>query len=258
LRRIVIPRPFNQHAPALIVFARDRPKGIPFMMLRLFTLALAAVALAACSSGPQRGGPRGGFSGGPVGVNQPAALLAQARDLQAKQGCAKAAPVYRVVSSHGDGHDTAQYELGACLLEIEGESDAETALFRQEALFWLNRAAWAGNARAQGKLAEVLSGAPAYQPTLLPADPVASKAWAIVYDANGTRETFGLRPLSGQVTDHLRGALTLADEEAARARAATFTKISMESFVPTARDDEARREGQDFQGAPEGGRRRPR
>lgn len=226
-------------------------------MLKVFTLALAAAAaLAACSSGPQRGGPRG-FSSGPVGVNEPSALLAQARDLQAKQGCAKAAPVYRIVSSHGDGHDTAQYELGACLLEIDGESDAETALFRQEALFWLTRAAWAGNARAQGKLAEALSGAPAYGATQFSADPVAAMAWAIVYDANGSRETFGLRPLSGRVMDHLRGALTPAEEAAARARAAQFTKISMEAFVPTARSDEGRGEGQAFP-APQGDRRPPR
>ncbi len=227
------------------------------MMLRLLTLAFAAAALAACSSGPKRGGP-GGFSSGPIGVNQPAALLAQARDLQAKQGCVKAAPVYRIVSGHGDGHDTAQYELGACLLEIDGENEIETALFRQEALFWLNRAAFAGNARAQGKLAEALSGAPAYRVGAVAADPVAARAWAIVYDANGTRDTFGLRPLPGLVTDHLSGALSPADEAAARARAAQFTKISMESFVPTARGDEARSQDQQFQRPQGGGRRRPR
>lgn len=227
--------------------------------LRLSVLCLAAL-LAACAS--SRGGPRGGgqMPRGPVGVNQPSALLAQARDYQAKGGCAKAAPVYRIVASHGDGHDVAQYELGACLLEMEGESGAETALFRQEALFWLNRAAWAGNARAQGKLAEVLSGAPAYRVSLVAPDPVAAMMWSIVYDANGTREVYGLRALAPLARDHLASVLTPEGLAAAQREAASFSRIAMAGFVPTARAGEENENGArgpgGMQGPPDGGNRR--
>lgn len=226
---------------------------------RLSVLFVAAL-LAACAS--SRGGPRGGgqMSMGPIGLTQPSALLAQARDFQARGGCPKAAPVYRIVASHGDGHDVAQYELGACLLEMQGESDAETALFRQEALFWLSRAAWAGNARAQGRLAEVLSGADLYKVSLVAPDPVAAMMWSIVYDGNGTREVYGLRALPPMVRDHLAAALTPQTLAAAQREAASFSRIEMAGFVPTARDGEdsdggARGPG-GMQGPPEGGRRR--
>lgn len=223
--------------------------------LRLSVLCFAAL-LGACAS--SRGGPQAPMR--PVGVNQPSALLAQARDYQAKGGCAKAAPVYRIVASHGDGHDVAQYELGACLLEMEGESEAETALFRQEALFWLNRAAWAGNARAQGRLAEVLSGAPAYKVSLLAPDPVAAMKWAIVYDANGTREVYGLRALAPMARDHLASVLRPEARAQAQRDAAAFSRIEMAGFVPTARDGEESENGArgpgGGEGPPEGGRRR--
>lgn len=223
--------------------------------LRLSVLCFAAL-LAACAS--SRGGPQ--TPPRPIGLTQPSALLAQARDFQARKGCAKAAPVYRIVSSHGDGHDVAQYELGACLLEMEGESDAETALFRQEALFWLSRAAWAGNARAQGKLAEVLSGAAPYKVSHVAPDPVAAMMWSIVYDANGTREVYGLRALPPLVRDHLASVMTQEGLVTAQREAASFAKIAMAGFVPTARGGEysdgvARGPGA-REAPPEGGRRR--
>lgn len=228
-----------------------------------FTLLCCAALVAGCASGRPSGAPRaGGFGGGAVGVNQPSLLLAKARDLQAREGCAKAAPVYRIVSSHGGGHDVAQYELGACLLQMEGESDAETGLFRQEALFWLSRAAWAGNARAQGKLAETLSGAAPYKASFVTPDPVEAMKWAIVYDKNGTRETYGLRALPPLVRDHLSSVLPPEGLSAAQGEAASFRRISMSEFTPIVRsgeeggDDAARGPGGMQGGPPEGGRRR--
>jgi len=234
------------------------------MRFSVSTAALcAALFLAGCGGGGPPGGPRGagGFSAAPVGVNQPSQLLSRARDMQAKEGCAKAAPVYRIVASHGEGHDIAQYELGACLLQMESDSDAETALFRQEALFWLSRAAWAGNARAQGKLAETLSGAAPYKATFVASDPVEAMKWAIVYDANGTRETYGLRALPQLVRDHLSSALTPEGLSAAQSEASSFRRISMSEFVPFGRSSEeggdALRQSGDTQRPPEGRQRRP-
>lgn len=223
------------------------------MLIRFAALCLLSVAVACASrSGPNQ------FASGPVGVNQPSLLLSKARDQQAKEGCAKAAPAYRIVSSYGDGYEIAQYELGACLLGMSGESDEETALFRQEALFWLNRAAWAGNPRAQLKLAEILSGAPAYAVSHMAPDPSRAMTWAAVYEANGARETFGLKPVGPLVMTHLQSALPVEAMEAAKSRASTFRKIAMREFVPPARDPQAREGGFDVRpGAGTGRRRRP-
>ncbi|PQA88432.1 hypothetical protein [Hyphococcus luteus] len=226
---------------------------------RLLVLVCAA-SLAACAGGGPRGGPQGGLAAGPVGVNQPTALLAKARDFQAREGCARAAPVYRIVASHGAGHDVAQYELGACLLEMQGESDAETGLFRQEALFWLSRAAWAGNPRAQGKLAEILSGAPAYAASHVAPDPEKAMMWAIVYGDNGVRNVYGLADTPQLVSSHLDAVLSPEARAQAKREAASFRKITMAEFEPMAREDEdgAERRTGDFGASPDGRRKPPR
>ncbi len=228
------------------------------MIFRNLMLSLLIAAAAGCASSGKR--ERGGRAAGPVGVNQPSALLSHARDLQARQGCARAAPAYRIVSSFGDGYEIAQYELGACLLEMVGDSDEETALFRNESLFWLNRAAWAGNPRAQLKLAEILSGAPGQKISFIDSDPVRAEAWSIIYDKNGARETYGLRPLGSLVSAHLQSALAPEMTEAARMQAAQFHKISMTEFAPMA-SDEARAGSENRGSGPERSgerRRRPR
>ena len=207
-----------------------------------FVVAVAMAALAVSCASPKRGGPGGGPSdaaGGPRGgasaaVGRPSALLAAAREQQAKQGCAKAAPAYRIVASYGEGYEIAQYELGACLIEMGGANDAETALFRQEGVFWLSRAAWAGDARAQGRLAEALSGAKGYAASHISADPETALMWSLVYTANGSRDTYGLRPLPSQVTDQIASALSRDAEERARQKAVQFARVSMDSFVAPA------------------------
>ena len=224
------------------------------MNLKRAACALMLVSITACASGPK--GRPDGPGGGAASVLQPSSLLAKARDTQALQGCAAAAPAYRIVASYGEGFEVAQYELGACLLEMNSDDAAETALLRQESLFWLSRAAWAGNPRAQGKLAEILSGAPLYQISAVSADPEQAMMWAIVYTANGVRDTFGLKPLSAPVSNHLSATLTPVAMQNAQARADAFHKIELASFKPPqiqqgdeARTDRARR--------PSGGQGRP-
>lgn len=233
------------------------------MGLRLISLTMMLAVLASCASSP-----RGGSGGGPdrrpqsVSVNQPSLLLTKARAQQAEQGCAKAAPAYRVVAGFGAGYEVAQYELGACLLEMASAGTAEAELFSMESLFWLNRAAWAGNPRAQGKLAEMLSGAGGVHDGGLRADPETALMWVMVYDANGARELYNLPDIPVSVMTHLGGVLTPAMQKTASARAGAFRKIEMAVFTPPAG---ARQQGQGGQGRgrPEGGgrgegRRKPR
>ncbi len=231
------------------------------MMLRntrwIVLAAFAALAAGCASSKPRDGSePDPGAS---AGVNEPSQLLRRARDLQSKEGCAKAVPVYRIVSGYGEDYDVAQHELGACLLEMTGESDAETSLFRQEALFWLNRAAWAGNPRAQGKLAEILSGAPRYAVAHVEADPQQALVWSIIYSDNSVRDTYGLKATPPLVSDHLQSTLPEPQKEAAQVEAAGFRKIVMSGFEPMADESDQMGEGQqrNFRSPPTD-RRRPR
>jgi len=210
------------------------PAPVPAPILAL-VLALV-LALAACASGPDRG-PRGQGPGG-AGVNQGLSqgqtLLARARHIQGEEGCARAAPAYRVVASFGADYEVAQYELGACLLEMTGVNDDETALLREEGLFWTRRAAWAGHARAQHRLAHLLSGANYDRVSDVAPDPVAAMGWALVYDDNAARSLYALPDVAEPVLEHLRASLS--DEEAADADAfaASFETMAMAAFAPPA------------------------
>ena len=225
----------------------------------MFSAVLMAALAASCAS-PRRGGPGGpqGGPGGQAGVDRPSALLAAAREQQARYGCAKAAPAYRIVASYGDGYEIAQYELGACLLEMKGTSDVETALFRQEGVFWLSRAAWAGDPRAQGKLAEALSGAQGYAASHINPDPEAALMWSIVYTANGARDTYALRPVPSPVMDHIASIASAEAAERARQKAAHFSRLTMAAFVtpPMPQNADGRQGGPG--GPPGGGGRPPR
>lgn len=230
------------------------------MILRsCFILLLAAVLASCASSGKADRRAGAGAEAGPPNVNRPSALLARARNFQAREGCAKAAPTYRVVAGFGAGYEIAQYELGACLLEMEGDSDVETTLFRHEGLFWLNRAAWAGNPRAQLKLAEILSGASRYEIAHVGADPERAMVWASIYERNGARETYGLKPVGPIVTAHLQSVLAADAIDAAREEALRFRKIEMAEFAPPPQERTGERsDGQTLGRPPEGRRRRPR
>ncbi|WP_375204567.1 hypothetical protein [Hyphococcus sp.] len=200
-------------------------------ILHIALIAITAILITACAP-PKRGGPGAEFGARrAVGINRPSSLLAAAREQQATQSCAKAAPAYRMVASYGEGYEIAQYELGACLLEMTGANDAETALFRQEGVFWLSRAAWAGDPRAQGKLAEALSGAPGFAASHIAPDPEAALMWSIIYMSNGARDTYALRPVPSPVSDHLKNVISEAASESANAKAERFARVKMEAFV---------------------------
>ncbi|WDI32609.1 hypothetical protein PUV54_05295 [Hyphococcus flavus] len=229
------------------------------MFARSVLLISLALCAAACAGSGKRGPGQGQRPS--ASIQQPSSLLAKARTVQGRQGCAKAAPTYRIVASYGEGYEIAQYELGACLMEMEGAGAQETVLFREEGLFWLKRAAWAGDPRAQLKLTQVLSGVPAYAVSHVAVDPLSAMTWAEIYDANGVRETYGLQPVGPVVLEKLHAALDQNELQRARKEAAGFTKISLDEFVPPVGDRAGQggqrpQSGQAGGGRPEGRRRR--
>ena len=214
--------------------------------------ALFAVSLAACASGPQQqaGGPRPTIDV----ASQTERILADARKKKAEKDCAAAIPSYRVVASFGKGHDTAQYELGACLLEAPGETPAAISLLREEGLFWLRRAAYAGNARAQLALASALSGADGHAVSGLNPDLTEGYGWSLIYADNAAHNLYGLPDLPPVAADHFRTRMTPAAIDDAEAFAAAFRQIEMAVFTPPVFDRAGR--GQGFGGP--GGERRER
>jgi len=228
-------------------------EGRDMKTIKAAAFLILSLAVTACASG--RGGPKNAAGPAP-GLQQPGKLLALARDTQAKKGCTAALPAYRVISSFGDGYEIAQYELGACLLETSGASDAETALLREEAALWLRRAAWAGNARAQLRLAQLLSGAPGTGLGVASA-PEEALGWSVVYNENAQRDLFDLPAVPDAVAAHLNAALDTASRERALAFAESFTPVTMSAFTPprAGRNDGSQ---QQTQGPPREGRRRRR
>lgn len=196
------------------------------MRLKSFAAAVAAIGLAACASrqAMEAAPPR------PPSDLEAGRILSHARAARANDGCAEAAAAYRVVAAMGEGFEVAQSELGECLLLMTGASPAETALFREEAAFWLKRAAYAGEARAQRRLALHLGA---------PDAPLADKAealrWALVYERNPQAALYGLDPLPAGYVQSLRAAIPAAAADAAELFAAQFAPIRMSLYAPPAR-----------------------
>ncbi len=202
----------------------------------ILTTIVAVALLGACATGK----PPGEAAHGP-GLDQPERLLKYARNVQAEKGCKTAVPAYRVIAGFGEGYEVAQYELGACLLETASPSE-QAALLTQEGLFWLRRAAWAGNARAQWRLAMVLSGAPSSPHTVnVGAAPTEAMGWALVYKDNATRDLYGLAPVYPKVIDHLNASLSQGAKAEAETFADDFTEVKMAIFTPPARDKNAKK-----------------
>jgi hypothetical protein len=183
-------------------------------------------------------------------------LLAEARKAREAAGCLDAAPLYRVVAAMGEGAEAAQHELGECLLLVAGSQPQETALFRMEGEFWLTRAAFAGNARAQRALSVHYGSA---------ANPDASPAealkWALVYGENGESDVYGYKSLPPTFAPGLKAGLSPEEVAAAEAFAAAFTPITLAPFrapkldAPAAGDGpRGRRPGQPPDGERPGGR----
>ncbi|MEO0398312.1 MAG: hypothetical protein AAF224_02690 [Pseudomonadota bacterium] len=196
----------------------------------------------------------------PARIQAGGRVLAQARATLKKKGCAAAAPAYRVVAGMGEGFEAAQHELGDCLLSIETEDPVEKALFQEEGVFWLKRAAHAGNARAQRKLA-ILFASPAAGHHA-PADAL---AWALSYESNPEADLYGFGPLPRTMVAGLKGDLDPADVVAAEAFAEGFEELTLAPYEPPAdrrggRDGAGERRGppagQQEGQRPTGGRRR--
>lgn len=209
-------------------------------------LAAAAFALtcaltygvANAQRGDRRGGPPPGGAvgferqgqnddGAPSLIPSGAQLLAEARRVKDRDGCAAAAPTYRVVAAMGAGQEAAQDELGECLLAEETTNATEKTLYKQEALFWLTRAAYAGNARAQRALAVY------YAPEVLGAAANAEALkWALVYQKNSDAALYGYHDLPTTLASGLKATLGPKASADAEAFAAHFTPTTLPAFTP--------------------------
>lgn len=185
--------------------------------------------------------------------NDAGRLIAFARQKRDDKGCAEAAPAFRVIAGMGEGQEAAQHELGECLLEMTGANDTETALFRQEGEFWLTRAAYAGNARAQRKLAmEMASPASALH------DPRGALQWALVYAKNPTAGLYGYGPLPATLAPGLKSALDAAAIADAEKFAREFTPLALAKFEGPKRGDRNDARKHDRHAPPPGERQRRR
>lgn len=162
----------------------------------------------------------------PDAAASPEFLLAKAREIRTSTGCHAAAPTYRVVAAMGEGQEAAQHELGECLLLVDGATPAEALLFRQEAVFWLTRAAYAGNARAQRALA--VHFGTAANPDAAPAEAL---KWALVYEKNGDAAVYGYKALPPTFVPGLKSDLGPAGVAAAEAFAAEFRPVTLAKFI---------------------------
>lgn len=178
-----------------------------------------------------------------------ARLLSVARELRETKGCAEAAPTYRVVAGMGEGEEPAQHELGECLLLIDGASPAETALFRQEGVFWLMRAAFAGNARAQRALA-IHYGARASAANA----PAEALKWALVYQNNPEAAVYGYKAFPETFVPGLKKDVSPETLAGAEDFAASFAPIHLAKFSPPPREKPKGMEGPPgMHGPPPGG-----
>lgn len=213
-------------------------------MHRLTIAAALAAAAGACSSAPKPD-PEAFRA---ATVNQTGIIVAHARKLREEKGCAAAAPALRVAAAMGEGQESAQHELGECLMALEGASAAETALFREEGLFWLTRAAYAGNARAQRFLAAHYGAGSNSED-----ERAEALKWALVYAKNPDSNVYGYKALPETFTPGLRKNLPEEKVAEAEAFAAAFAEIHLAAYTaaPIANRGALR-------GPPGGGQRRRR
>ena len=223
---------------------------------RTAVLFIACACVAGCASGSKKGSGAGRIVKIDV-ASQSARILADARKKKSEKDCGAAIPSYRVVASFGKGHDTAQYELGACLLEATAETSAGEALLRDEGLFWLRRAAYAGNARAQLALAGALSGAESHVVAGMKPDLVEGYGWALIYADNAAHNLYGLPDLHPVAAEHFRVQMSDTMISNAHAFAADFRTLEMPVFTPPASAQEGRgASGARGEGRGDGQRRR--
>lgn len=178
-------------------------------------------------------------------------ILAFARDIRETKGCAQATPAFRVIAAMGEGFEAGQHELAECLLTLNGANETETQLFRDEAFFWMKRAAYAGNARAQRSLSYLYGSGDSARPSTEEA-----LRWALVYQANGESDVYGFKELPATYIPGLKNTLSADDIVEAEAFAASFAAIRLTPYEGPPRPKLKR--GDRTEGPPEGGQRRRR
>ena len=202
------------------------------------TLAFAAL-LTACTSGPKAPPTKTQAELRPPTQQEAERVLRQARTLRTEQGCQDAAPGLRVAAAMGRGFEAAQHELGDCLLQIKAPSPTEAALYQEEAIFWLKRAAYAGNARAQRKLATLYAA-----PNSEHSNVGAALKWALVYEKNGDADLYGYKSFPPTFLPGLKTSSTedvIADAERF---AADFSPVHLGIYAPPPRARERDESGQ--------------
>ncbi|MDX2224235.1 MAG: hypothetical protein SFV21_15910 [Rhodospirillaceae bacterium] len=201
----------------------------PFDGLLRWGVALClAAALAACSSG---GGGRSGPAsreagriaadlGTPGQVVRPGPIANDAYvaglDARKRGDCAAAIERLTPVANLGPGYEGAQSALGDCLVRT---APTATATVFADGLTWLIRAADAGWAEAQGRLAELYA--------LGPADmrkPAEAAYWLALYRFNAQKARIGFEPVAAETEAKIAAALTPQIIASGEARAATWRR----------------------------------
>ncbi|HTT98443.1 MAG TPA: hypothetical protein VMF58_10360 [Rhizomicrobium sp.] len=136
----------------------------------------------------------------------------RAEDLRLKGKCDQALPLLRGIIDNGGASEIAQFNLGLCLLDLAAVDKAHADDMRKEATQWIVSAADAGLARAQSRAVTLLLDAN-------PSDPVEAQKWALLYKANPTRYSFGLKDLPDDLLARLDKTLTGPQRVEARKRA---------------------------------------
>lgn len=178
-------------------------------------------------------------------------ILAYAREIKETKGCAEAAPAYRVIAAMGEGLEAGQHELAECLLTMTGTTDADTALFHEEAFFWLKRAAFAGNARAQRSLSFLYGAGNSTHPSAEDA-----LKWALVYQANGDSDLYGFKELPATYIPGLKNTLSAEEVATAETFASSFAAIHLTPYKGPPRPK--LKKGDRPEGAPQAGQQRRR
>ena len=209
--------------------------------------ALIALTLSACASSsppPREALDEQGRKSGPQPVNplQGGRHLTFARKIETDKGCEDATPAYRAIAALGEGFEVAQAELGECLLTMTGASEVETALFQQEGIFWLERASFAGEARAQRMLSEALGSRPEREHKLR------ALSWSLVYSNNADTGLYGYKPLHPSFISELKSGLTAEEIKQAEEFSADFSIIRMSQYRTTVSSERSRARQQQLEG----------
>ncbi|MBY0423173.1 MAG: hypothetical protein K2Q06_12780, partial [Parvularculaceae bacterium] len=117
-------------------------------------------------------------------------------------------------------------EMASAFAET-GVDATDTELFRQEGVFWLSRAAHAGNARAQRALAVHFAPASAGA-----AANTNALKWALVYTKNTDAKVYGFKDLPPTFVPGLQNALGPSVAAEAARFAAAFRPVTLARFTP--------------------------